>query len=81
MAGLGEFCQDSGVSVDALATGLDLKKGLIHKLNAYRKAHDVSWKDFYGLIEQMYENPAILPTFETFKVYMGRLEKKRSKLL
>ena len=43
MAGLGEFCQETGVSVDALATGLlpkikDLKKGLIHELNAYRKA-------------------------------------------
>ena len=58
MAGLGEFCQETGVSVDALATGLlpkiqDLKKGLIHELNAYRKAHDVSWKDYYGWIEQM----------------------------
>ena len=86
MAGLGEFCQETGVSVDALATGLlpkiqDLKKGLIHELNAYRKAHDVSWKDYYGWIEQMCENPAILPTLETFKVYVGRLEKKRSELL
>ena len=69
MAGLGEFCQETGVSVDALATGLlpkiqDLKKGLIHELNAYRKAHDVGWKDYYGWIEQMCENPAILPTLK-----------------
>ena len=86
MAGLGKFCQETGVSVDALATGLlpkikDLKKGLIHELNAYRKAHDVSWKDYYDWSEQMCENPAILPTLEIFKVYVGRLEKKHSELL
>ena len=29
----------------------------------------------------MCENPAILPTLKTFKVYVGKLEKKRSELL
>ena len=60
---------------------LEARGGLIHELNGYGKAHDVSWKDYYGWIEQMCENPAILPTLETFKVYVGRLEKKCSELL
>ena len=44
----------------------DFTKRILFKLNQYRKASNVSWKGFYGLILMLTEET--VPTFVTLKV-------------
>ena len=52
------------------------KKGVVFELNQYRKAQGVSWSDFYNWINQLCDDSTNLCVLPTFKVYVGRIEKK-----
>ena len=53
---------------------------MVFELNQYRKAQGVCWSDFYNWISQLCDDTTNLCVLPTFKVYVGRMEKKVSKL-
>jgi len=81
----GPFCDEESITeasiinkcLPKLSSGP--KNGVVFELNEYRKTHGISWDDFYDWISQLCGDNANLCTLQTFKVYIGRLQKKVSK--
>ena len=55
------------------------KNGIAFELDEYRKRHEICWASFYDWIYQLCADDTSLCVLPTFKVYVGRLEKKISK--
>ena len=55
------------------------KNGIVLELDEHQKKHEICWADFYDWIYQLCDGDTPLCALSTFKVYVGRLEKKISK--
>ena len=81
----GPFCDDARVTEISIINKClpklngGPKNGIVFELNEYRKAHGICWADFYDWISQTCDDSISLCKLPTFKVYIGRLEKKVSK--
>ena len=79
---IGPFCSQASIieasiinrSFPKLSGGP--KNGVVVELNEYRERHGISWVDFYDWIYQLCDDDTQLCALPTFKVYIGRLEKK-----
>ena len=56
-----------------------LTKGIVYELSLLRKAYNISWSQFYDWAKAL-RGGSIATTFGSFKVMVGRLEKKRAEL-
>ena len=56
-----------------------LSKGIVYELSLLRKSYNISWSQFYDWIKALHGG-SIAITFGSFKVMVGRLEKKRAEL-
>lgn len=54
-------------------------KGIIYELSLLRKAHNIPWSQFYNWVKAL-SGESITMTFGSFKVMVGRLEKRRAEL-
>ena len=57
-----------------------IKKGAVYELCQVRKSRDTPWRDFYELMRAVCDE-SFTVSFESFKLMVGRLEKRRSLLL
>ena len=79
----GEHCKRVELSVDQFFSKANtkkitnIKKG--YELNQVRKSRGTPWKEFYELVRAC--DSSFTVGFESFKVMVGRLERKRSQLL
>ena len=55
-----------------------LTKGIVYELSLLRKAYNISWSQFYDWAKAL--RGGSIATFGSFKVMVGRLEKKRAEL-
>ena len=82
----GEHCKTVGLTVACLINKEDeipqltcLTKGVVYELSLLRKAYNIPWIRFYDWAETLCGG-SIATTFGSFKVMVGRLEKKRAEL-
>ena len=81
----GPFCEEANITeLSIINKSLPKlsgspKNGIVVELDEYRKRHGVCWADFYDWIYQLCDEDAHLCSLSTFKVYIGRLEKKISR--
>lgn len=83
----GNQCKDAGLTVACLIDASDAKlpeltcltKGVVFELNVLRKTHNISWNQFYGWAKALGGGSISVP-FSSFKVMVGRLEKKKAEL-
>ena len=81
----GLFCDKANITETSINNCLPKlnsgpKNGVVFELNQYRIAQGVCWSDFYNWINQLCDDTTNLCVLPTFKVYVGRMEKKVSKL-
>ena len=82
----GVFCDNANITETSIINNClpklnsGPKNGVVFELNQYRKAQGVCWSDFYNWINQLCDDTTNLCVLPTFKVYVGRMEKKVSKL-
>ena len=80
---IGEFCIQAEISADDII-GCNLRKltqplnkGVMYELSCFRRNNDYN---FYTWIEKLRGSDCCLPSLGSFKVSIGRLEKKCSEL-
>ena len=63
---------------EELPTLTCLTKGIVYELSLLRKAYNISWSQFYDWAKAL--SGGSFATFASFKVTVGRIEKKRAEL-
>ena len=82
----GDHCKKLGLSINQFYCAsqttkiTNIKKGPVYELCQVRKSRGTPWKDFYELMRAVCD-ASFTVSFDSFKVMVGRLEKKRSLLL
>ena len=77
----GEHSRNVGLTVacliddEELPTLTCLTKGIVYELSLLRKAYNISWSQFYDWAKAL--GGGSIATFASFKVTVGRIEKKR----
>ena len=80
----GEHSRNVGLTVacliddEELPTLTCLTKGIVYELSLLRKAYNISWSQFYDWAKAL--GGGSIATFASFKVTVGRIEKKRAEL-
>ena len=80
----GEHSRNVGLTVacliddEELPTLTCLTKGIVYELSLLRKAYNISWSQFYDWAKAL--GGGSIATFASFKVTVGRIEKKRVEL-
>lgn len=82
----GDHCRIIGLTIDDFTStkplnlsSMSLTKGVVIELSALRKKANIPWIDFYDRVKSLCDD-GFSVTFNTFKVKIGRLEKRRSEL-
>ena len=81
----GDHCKKLGLSIDSGITCpramkiTNIKKGPIYELSQVRKCRCTPWNDFFELVKAV--SSSFTVSFDSFKVMVGRLEKKINQLL
>ena len=85
----GDHCKRLGLSIDQFYSAstrtqtmkiANIKKGPIYELCQVRKSRCTPWKEFYEMVRAVCD-ASFTVGFESFKVMVGRLEKKRNLLV
>ena len=85
----GEYCKNLGLTIDEFYRAsthpptmkiANIKKGPIYELSQIRKSRGTSWIKFYESVKSVCDSSFMTP-FNSFKVMVGRLDKKRCELL
>jgi len=85
----GEHCKKVGLSIEQFYSAStrvrvtkisNTKKGLIYEQSLMRKSRGTPWKDFYELVRAVCDD-SFTVGLDSFKVMVGRLEKRRNLLL
>ena len=85
----GTHCKELGLSTDQFYSAIthprmakisNIKKGPVYELSQIRKSRGTPWNDFFQLLRAVCDT-SFTVTFDSFKVMVGRLEKKRNQLL
>ena len=82
----GDHCKKLGLSINQFYSAsqvmkiTNIKKGAVYELCQVRKSRGTPWRDFYELMRAVCDE-SFTVSFESFKVMVGRLEKRRSLLL
>ena len=82
----GEHSRKVGLTVACLIDEVEdlpqltcLTKGIVYELSLLRKAYNIPWCQFYDWAKALCGG-SVATTFSSFKVMVGRLEKKRAEL-
>ena len=82
----GDHCKKLGLSINQFYSAsqvmkiTNIKKGAVYELCQVRKSRGTPWRDFFELMRAVCDE-SFTVSFESFKVMVGRLEKRRSLLL
>jgi len=85
----GEHCKKVGLSIEQFYSASthvrvtkisNIKKGPIYELSLMRKSRGTPWKDFYELVRAVCDD-SFTVGLNSFKVMVGRLEKRQNLLL
>ena len=85
----GTHCKKLGLSIDQFYSAIthpcmakitNIKKGPVYELSQIRKSRGTPWNDFFQLLRAVCDT-SFTVTFDSFKVMVGRLGKKRNQLL
>ena len=85
----GEYCKNLGLTIDEVYRAsthpptmkiANIKKGPIYELSQIRKSRGTSWIKFYESVKSVCDS-SFMTLFNSFKVMVGRLDKKRCELL
>ena len=83
----GKHCQRIGLSVDNFLESenammpriTNITKGTIYELHMLRREHNWTWIEFYDRVKALCDSTFTV-TFGSFKVIIGRVDKKRAEL-